>query len=403
MQMADAQRRLEILKSRMASGQGVEGVSLHDVDDGFVDAVAEGQAVPAPGSVGTGPTEWGRRDVTINKKRRRGDDDGERVPEGQNNQGRQQGPSNANASLTGPDGFINLFQDDPSATGKGGQKGKNKEHMAEQKRKEEEFEAQYTMKLERPAAPWYSTPDLVAEVDKAREEAIKQKGERVQARVREENDPMKVMRSGLAKLREVRSEAALDRRKRDVEVGIGLSGDVEKNAKRHREHEQPGYENRRRDRSRSRDRRRRSASPSRNQGRRHGHKDRRRSRSRSREQEREGHGHRHRSASNDRKKGGERRDRRSRHDRDDRHQRSHRSRQSRSRSTSRDRSHRKEKEKNGESSSISKLREEKLAREAKEREKAQSLVEAEMSFRNPEHWRASNTGGRGKYSKQFGD
>ncbi|KAF3931364.1 hypothetical protein ABW20_dc0105177 [Dactylellina cionopaga] len=327
MQLADAEQRLQILRQRIQSGTVGADVSLQIDHDDVAAAAAD---VTRDGS-----TEWGKRDTSSKKKRRRDEDDD--IP-------LQRPPptvatmkhSSSDAPLTGADGHINLFPPTVQKSTAG-----NKEYMAEKKKKEEEFEAQYTMKLSRPSEPWYSTADGVSEADKGKAEKVKNREGRVETRVREEHDPMNLMRKGVERLREVREETAVERRKRDAAVDIGLSADVEVLGRGHSR----------------------------------------------------GHSHRHRSRSRSKER------RRDRH-RDGDRKRSHRSRSPRREKESSRSRHGEKREK--ETSAITKLREEKLAREEREREKARALVEDEMAFRRPERWTASAAGGRGKYSKQFG-
>ncbi|KAF3925518.1 hypothetical protein AA313_de0209951 [Arthrobotrys entomopaga] len=345
MQLADAERRLQILRQRLHQGKTGEDVSLQLDHDEIATSVIKdtNQA-----------TEWGRRERP--KKRRREDDD--EIPPRRPTEVATMKYSSSDAPLMGADGHINLFP--PEAAPQ--RFASNKEYMADKKRKEDELEAQYTMKLSRPSDPWYSTVDGVAEADRAKDDNARRREERVETRVREENDPMKLMKKGLERLREVRGEAVVERRKRDAEVGLGLTKEVEGLSRR--DH---GHHRRYRSRSRSRSR--------------EGHKSRRRSRSRERHKHRGDH------------------DRRHRDDGEDRHRSSHRS-----RSPQRERNnHRGKGRRDDGDGSLAKLREEKLAREAAERQRVRALVEDEMAFRKPEKWTASTAGGRGKYSRQFGE
>ena len=350
MQLADAEHRLRILRERLQSRQTGEDVSLQvDHDQVLPATVTDG---------GDGSTEWGKRERG-QKKRRRGDDDDDEFPVPKPAGVATMKHTSSDAPLMGADGHINLFPPEGAAQKSTG----NKEFMADKKRKEDELEAQYTMKLSRPSEPWYSAADGVAEADKAKDENRRKREDRVETRAREENDPMNVMKKGVGRLREARGEVAVERRKRDAEVGIGLSRDVE-GLSRRRDHGH-NYRHRHGD----------------NNDRRHGDDDRR-----------------HRDDGRD---GRDCRDYRDyRNDRGERH---HRSRQSRSPKDERRRVRSRSREKRKDDNGMAKMREEKLAREAAERRKAQALVEEEMGFRKPEKWMASAAGGRGKYSRQFGE
>ncbi|KAK6527810.1 hypothetical protein TWF694_004789 [Orbilia ellipsospora] len=360
MQLADAERRLQILQQRLKQGKTGEDVSLQLDHDEVATFVVKDTAQT---------TEWGRREKT--KKRRREDDD--EIPPPKLAEVPTMKYSSSDAPLIGTDGHINLFPPEAAPQKSVG----NKDYMADKRRKEEELEAQYTMKLSRPSDPWYSTADGVAEVDRAKDENARRREERVETRAREENDPMNLMKRGVEKLREVRDGAAVERRKRDAEVGIGLSREVEGLSRRDHRHR-----HRYKSRSRSRSREYRGSNR----------------RSRSKE------GHNHRSDRDRKHRGeGENRHRNSRRSRSPRRERNNHRRENEDRREN-EASGSKEKDRNDDKDSVmAKLREEKAAREAAERQKVRALVEDEMAFRKPDKWTASTAGGRGKYSRQFGE
>ncbi|KAK6355442.1 hypothetical protein TWF696_004539 [Orbilia brochopaga] len=232
MQLADAEHRLKLLRER--GGHAHDGVSLHvDQDDTSI-STSTATTTSRPGDTAT--TEWGRRD---SRKRRR-----DEHPEGNSGGTRD-------ISLVGTDGHINLFPEGAQT-----RPSRNAEYAADQKRKEDELEAQYTMRLSRPSEPWYSTTDGVAEADRKKDERDRKREERVERRAREEGDPMNAMRRGLAQLREVRQDAAQQRRRRDREVGLGLGEHHKHGSRSHHRHHRHSHRHRSRSRSRSRSPRR---------------------------------------------------------------------------------------------------------------------------------------------------
>ncbi|KAK6515725.1 hypothetical protein TWF281_004316 [Arthrobotrys megalospora] len=319
MQLADADRRLAILRQRMNSGQTSEDVSLQVDHDEFA-AITTGSTESRDNATTTGSTEWGRRERGTKRRR-----DEEVTRRDRDATARH----TSNAPLMGPDGHINLF---PPETKK--PESKNTEYMADKKRKEDELEAQYTMKLSRPSEPWYSTVDRVSEAERSKDDSRRKREERVESRVREEQDPLKAMGFGLQKLRESRREAETERRKRDRDVGIGVGFGLERryhsNNNKHDNNNSNNSNNKRRERHRG------------------GRSD--RSRSPRREKDK------------------------------------------------------KDKDKDKDTSvQVQKLREERRRRETAERKKAETLIEDEMAARRPDRWTASAAGGKGKYSKQFGE
>ena len=384
MQEIDAERRMKFLRQQLQEHNGDENVTQARTSQlNEEQQLAQIQVVSTPAEFST--TEWGKRDRT--KKRRRGsegDEDGIAPRQTANQDISRMKHQSSNAPLVGGDGHINLFP--PVAQGKSSA-NQNPEYLADKAREAASFEAQYTMQLTRPSQPWYATVDSVSQKDKEKSEKRKDKDERLEKRVREENDPLKNMRRGLSKLKEVKAEQAWERRQRDADVGLGADEKVLRTSEAHRDDERrarlTGKYEKRED----------VKNDSRRQDRRERHDDNRPHRPRDdKNLDKRSQSHRNRSPK-DKPTRARRRSDSSSSVSPARFKHGHRHSVSRVDSSNKQYSR---------SSAIDTLREEAAARQLQERRKAEALIHEEKQFRAPERWSASSGAGRGKYSRQFG-
>ncbi|KAF3086575.1 hypothetical protein TWF569_004109 [Orbilia oligospora] len=316
MQLEDADRRLQILRSRMNTnedgGTGTSSTSIADTSTvGAVSRVGLGTTVGGSSTTGTsaatGSTLGGSSSAVVSRERTRG--------------ARTTSDTTAReVQLIGEDGHINLFP-------KGHEKGKRP--TGDKKKEEEERELNESgMRLSRPAEPWYSKGkpgDSNDCNDNNDDKSLKKK--RKEERRLGDMDPLREMKFGLEKLREVRRETEEAQRERDRDIGMmgfGLeSRSWHTSHAGHRERSLRGGRDRDRDKERDRDKGR--------------GKERDKEKDRERHKERHRHKEKYRERNNNREKdGGRERDR--------------------------------------DGGAIEKLREEKRKREEQERRKAQALL-----------------------------
>ncbi|EGX45837.1 hypothetical protein AOL_s00117g42 [Orbilia oligospora ATCC 24927] len=317
MQLEDADRRLQILRSRMNTNEdgGPVTSSTSIADTSTVSRVGFGTTVggslTTSTSAATGSTLGGSSSAAVPRERTRG--------------ARTTSDTTAReVQLIGEDGHINLFP-------KGHEKGKRP--TGDKKKEEEERELNESgVRLSRPAEPWYSKGkpgDSNDSNDNNDDKSLKKK--RKEERRLGDMDPLREMKFGLEKLREVRKETEEAQRERDRDIGMmgfGLeSRSWHTSHAGHRERNLRGG----RDRDKERDRER-GKERDRDRG-----KERDREKDRERHKERHRHKEKYRERNNNREKDGER-------DRD------------------------------GDRGAIEKLREEKRKREEQERRKAQALL-----------------------------
>jgi hypothetical protein len=224
------------------------------------------------------PSSSGRR-----KRTRPGEDDTDFELRLANERAQPQGTElevsrkpSSSAPIVDRDGHIDLFGDELSQ----GRGGKNEEAEREKKRKKQEYEDQYTMRLANaagkggPAQPWYQTEQAKAPAlskDAWGNDDPKRKdrdAQRIAA-----SDPLAMMKKGASKVRELKAERKKFREEQDEEISRMRAEERrrerrEKRDDRHDRHRRDGDERERRrhqhrDDNRDRDRGRSHARSSR--------------------------------------------------------------------------------------------------------------------------------------------